>query len=198
MKTKDFIKQEKREIERFLGVNPFVKHLVIPINNITLKNQFKFTGETDKEGNKLVDTITVKAEATGFTKLYITAENRKLISLITQRSKDLLLWIMYELEAGFDYVEINSKRYMKEAGIKSVNTYKEAIKDLIRYDIIARTRDDKVFWINPEYLFRGDRIKKFPNKVSIKEKKNDEEKHPSDDTEMLNKNRPSEHYEKAN
>jgi len=194
MKLKSVTKEKGTEIKIYLGVNPFIRGFVIPVNKITIKNQYKSSGETDNEGNIIFEDVVVTAEATPFTKFYITSENRKIRNGLSLRAKELLLWLMDELEPGLDYIKVNKQRYMKELNIKSVNTYKEAIKDLVRYDMIAFTVQPNIFWINPEYIFRGDRLKKYPNKLSVKEKAADKEEYSN--SEELNKTRPCGDYEK--
>ena len=54
---------------------------------------------------------------------------------------------------------------MQEVGIKAINTYNEAIKELIRYGLIKDTKAVDTFWINPEFIFNGNRVKKYPKNV---------------------------------
>lgn len=165
--------------KKFLGRNPFIKGLTINVNKIAIKNVYKSSGDKACDGSIIQEPVYSKADSTPFTKFYIGSELRKIRSLITPRGKELLLWIMDELEAGKDYVEINRKRYMKELHIKSLNTYKTAVSDLVRYGIIALTLKQDVFWINPEFLFRGSRVRKYKSNTIITLV--DEEDYPDND-----------------
>ena len=83
-------------------------------------------------------------------------------------AKSLYIHILYELEYGCDYIEINVKRYMKENNISSINTYKDAVKQLSRYLIIYPSVIKGVYWINPKLFFAGSRVNKYPKNVVIK------------------------------
>lgn len=166
MKIGDVKVAEDKLEKKFLGKNPFIKGLNINVNKIPIKNVYKSTGEKASDGSIIQEQVYSKADAMPFTKYYISSELRKIRSLITPRGKELLLWIMDELEAGKDYVEVNRKRYMKELHIKSLNTYKTAVSDLVRYGIIALTLKQDVFWINPEFMFRGSRVRKYRDNIT--------------------------------
>jgi len=144
--------------EEDLGVNPFAQSLKIPVNEIEFKNVYK------KEEDMLLPLVK-EVEKTPITKLYTTSEHRKFTNNLSLRSKELLLWIMYEVKYGEDFLWVNKKRYMEECNISSLNTYKEAIKELIRYGYVGLTVIQDVYWINPLFFFKGDRIAKYPNNV---------------------------------
>lgn len=144
-----------------IGVNPFVANLQIPINNLRSKS-FKEITE-DGESIKLYDTISL--EKTKFAKMYCSAERRIIIMNCSPRAKELILWVMFEINSNEDYIWINKERYMKEASIVSVNTYKDALLELIRYGVLALSGIPSVYWINPDIFFKGDRVKKYPQKV---------------------------------
>jgi hypothetical protein len=54
---------------------------------------------------------------------------------------------------------------MQENKISSLNTYKDAIKELIKYGFVNSTTVQDVYWINPEFFFKGDRLKKYSSNV---------------------------------
>ena len=102
-----------------------------------------------------------------FTKIYSSSALRKNLMGCTPKSKDLLWFIVYELESGKDWLWINRQRYMEESNV-SLNTYKAAIQELVRYNFIQVTLYTDVYWINPMYFFKGDRIKKYPKHVKTR------------------------------
>lgn len=140
-----------------LGVNPCSYPLVIPVNKI------EFAGQYKKEDDMLINVI-AEVEATPYTKLYVTSERRKLVSGLSTSAKELYLWIMFEIDSGEDALWINKDRFMEE-NHTSLNTYKKAIEDLIRYAFIAYTVVKDVYWINPDFFFRGDRLSKYPKNI---------------------------------
>lgn len=105
-----------------------------------------------------------EVEATPFVKLYVTSERRLIISKLSTASKELFLWIMLEVDAGKDALWINKERFMLENNT-SLNTYKKGMDELIRYAFLAYTVVREVYWINPDFFFRGDRVSKYPNNI---------------------------------
>lgn len=155
------IKNPLTEPKKKLGINPFIANLQIPINKLQLDSFREIT--EDGESIKLYDTVTL--EKTKFTKMYCSSERRILLMNCSLRSKELILWIMFEIKSSEDYIWINKERYMRESNISSINTYKDALLELIRYGIIALSGVQNVYWINPDMFFKGDRISKYPNNI---------------------------------
>lgn len=147
-------------IEKDLGMNPFKQELEVPVNKIYFENSYKF-----EDG--LLIPVTKDVEQTPYAKLYSTSTMRLHINKLSLRAKELLFWIIYTIEFSNDFIWINKVRYMKELNISSLTTYKEAIKELMKNGIIAVTIQKDVYWINPVVFFKGDRIKKYPEKVII-------------------------------
>lgn len=123
-----------------------------------------------KDGEELLPKE-IELEKENITKVYTKPENRKVMIGLSAGSQRLFLWIAYELEHGRDYLWINKKRYMAESGITSINTYKRAIAELVRYNLIAVSLLKDVFWINPRLFFAGSRINKYPSHVEVYEPK---------------------------
>jgi len=146
-----------------LGINPFVAHLEIHVVKKPIDKQYYL----DKDGILLPAEYPMEADPV--CKLYADADSRKWIAKqLSPRGKDLMLWIMYEIKYGEDYVIINSKRYMSESDITAVNTYRDALNNLIKNNVIQKTIKNTVFWFNPRYFYKGDRVAKF--KKQVKEK----------------------------
>jgi len=149
-------------IEADLGDNPLANYLVVPVNEV-FKGKIKVQGE-EVDNNILYD-------ATPHTKLFIGRPNkesvlpRQLINALSDKAQRLFLWLIYELDPGKDYLWINQTRYMEEQGIKSINTYKDAVKELVKFKIIGLSVVKSVYWINPVIFFRGSRIDKYPDKI---------------------------------
>ena len=147
---------KKRDSDN-LGVNPFATSLIIVVVTVATDG-YKSDGE---------DMLPVKQrlEKDEFCKFYCSSERRIEINSLSLRGKELLLWILFELKYGQDWVWINKERFMKESNISAVNTFKGALKDLIRNGILATTVETDVYWINPFYFFKGNRINKFKQNV---------------------------------
>lgn len=140
-----------------LGINPCSVPLQIPVNELVFKDQYV------RDGNILIN-ASKEVESTPYSKLYVTAERRKIIASLSAAAKELYIWIMYEVKTGEDALWINKQRFMEENST-SLNTYKKAIEELVRYALVAFTVVKDVYWINPDFFFKGDRIAKYPQCV---------------------------------
>ena len=70
------------------------------------------------------------------------------------------------MDPGKDNIFINYERYCNEFNV-AYNTCTEAVTDLIKAGLITPTLIKRVYWINPLFLFTGNRIKKYPDSVKI-------------------------------
>lgn len=147
--------------EELLGISPFISSLTIPVNRIAYEGQYRI----DKDGVRLKVYGNVERELS--CKLYVSADRRRIMNMLSTRSKELFLWVMYEVERNKDYMWLNKKRYMEENEIGSINTYRTAVDELIRYGILCKTVVNDVFWINPAVFFGGNRVLKYPKKVEV-------------------------------
>lgn len=143
-----------------LGKNPFLINLQVVVSKMELEGQWS----RDKDGDILP--AVMEAEKVPYTKFFSDKERRLAMVKLSLRAKDLLLWIMSEVETGKDWIWINKKRYMEESGVSTYNTYNAAVNDLIRENYIGRVASPaNVFWINPHFFFNGNRVKCFPKNV---------------------------------
>lgn len=122
---------------------------------------------TDEDTGELIPTTNL-IEKNRNVKIFYGTGCKEMVYNLSPGAKSLYLFVLYNLEPNQDWIQINSQRYMTKNSIKSINTYKEALKELCRYLFIAPTLDYKdVFWINPMLFFCGSRINKYPDKVKI-------------------------------
>lgn len=156
-------KKPKIDEEKLNRGNPFVEKLSIPIVRKT-KEEYKKQPSGDFE---LTDTH-VHLEYTPFVRIFTTSKNRLDFSELSMRSKELLMWIMYEVKAGDDWLWVNKERYMDENGVGSYNTYVTAIRELVELKFLAISTTKDVYYINPDMFFKGDRISKYKDQTFIK------------------------------
>jgi len=117
----------------------------------------------------------VELERDAFVKLYSHHSKREAVAALGSGAQRLLLWIAYKLKPGKDYIWLDYRVYMKECSISSVNTFKKDRKELWDNNIIAPSSLRGVFWINPEFMFVGSRLKKYPDRKVFYEPKKKEE-----------------------
>lgn len=153
-------------IEADLGLNPLVESgFKIVVSKNVDWSSYEYIGEDllPKE---------VQLERGYIVKVYASAENRDKVAALSTPAKALFLWIAYELEYGQDWVWVNKAKYMKTLGIASGNTYRAAVSDLVKSNIIALTVKRNVFWINPKFFFCGNRAEKYPDHIEVYKPKN--------------------------
>lgn len=159
------IKPDSEVVEAKIGVNPLAgTDFKILIRKLP-------TGSWDKDDTGILTPHEVDLEQDEFVKLYTKPENRKIVGSLSDAARKLFMWIAYEVETGKDWVWVNKRRFMDEVGVKSINTYKKAMSELVRYGFIQLSLVKDVFWINPKLLFAGSRINKYPDKVEVYEPK---------------------------
>lgn len=150
--------------------NPFTKDLVIPLKNRQV--QISRLGEDNnivinqETGEFLGGTSVVtykKVDSTQFIKLF--TQNIKLAFELTQAGqkalyvlfwaiqneigKDLVLLDQYTLK---DFLEVNPELSM------SLPTFKRGLGELVRCQILAMNERKSFYYINPNFVFNGDRV----------------------------------------
>ena len=148
--------------ESLLISNPFSYGTYIPVTEIVSNMDFKIDPEDGIVYNKTFYLENIKS-----TKIYHCDSCKDIIYNLSGAAQRLYLYIIYNIKEGKDYIQINQEHFQKKNNVKSLNTYKVALKELLRYAFIASTEFKSVFWINPNLFFSGNRLKKFPG--SIKE-----------------------------
>ena len=87
-----------------IGKNPLASELIIPVNKLLRKVKNKF-GNDDLE-EKLLDAVP-------HCKVFEVAGYKKNMYGLSIRSKELLLWIIHNIEGALDYIWIDRVEYMK-------------------------------------------------------------------------------------
>lgn len=140
-----------------LGINPFVEGLSIYVTKRSHKVLNKMGIEDDKEFD---------LESVPYTKVFEVLGDRKQVSDLPVRSKELYLHLIHTIKSAHDYVWIDRVAYMKLMKISSVNTYKTAVRGLSDgLYVYPHYKLKDVYWINPYFFFKGSRINKYPEKV---------------------------------
>ena len=143
--------------EEMLGVNPFVDKLVIPVR--------RRRREDVENGGTKFEYI----ESTHYLKLYDHAGYKNDMKNLSIRGKEMWLYVIHYLPYGKDWMFIDAVKYMADMKIKAKNTFLEAIKELDRNGFIKLDPFIKyAFFINPNKIFKGSRVNKYPNNLDVK------------------------------
>jgi len=142
--------------------NPFV--LSLRIDATKMSDAGKFV--PDSEGVMLPVQYLFEKERSA--KIYYHPGAKDIIYKLSSGAKCLYLFLIYHLEPSCDYIRLNSEHYMALNGIKSIKTYRNAVRELCRYCFISESADYRgVYWINPMLFFSGNRITKYPHRVNV-------------------------------
>lgn len=139
-----------------VGFNPFVESLRIKAVQVVVIG--KQTGET------LSDYI-IEEEAS--TKLFRTNNAHQIIAELSDRAQRLMFYFIYSVRPNEDYVTINRKYYKRLNGIKSDTTVINAINELMMNGLIAKAVMKDTYFINPRFLFNGNRLKHYADNVDV-------------------------------
>jgi hypothetical protein len=158
------MKRKKPDFDNInMGVNPFESGLQIYVNKKYKKVVNKFEEKDEQE---------YEYEATPYTKVFDVPGDKKSVVDLPIRCKELYLYLIHSLIPAQDYLWIDKTAYMKKMGIRSINTYKEAVNGLCDAGYVSKhARLANVLWINPYHFFKGSRINKYPTKVIVKSRK---------------------------
>jgi len=86
---------------------------------------------------------------------------------LTSRSRDLFLYVLNHAPQDLDYINLKQSIVCRNIRM-SKPTLISAIKELSDVGVICR-KSQSEYWINPYYIFRGNRVKfyqeNYPNKI---------------------------------
>lgn len=84
---------------------------------------------------------------------------------LTTSAKDMFIWICTRLPFEQDYLEMSDDKYCDEMQI-SRSTFFTSKAQLVNRLIIPRNSRKNTYWVNPSYLFKGDRVRNFRGQVT--------------------------------
>lgn len=137
------------------GINPFINSLVIECTE-------KVTSKGDSVDSEYL-------ERKEYVKVFRDVLSREKTFDLTPIGKTMFLYIMHRLDPASDMIEITPKKFNEYMGIKSLTSYYNGVNDLHKKGIINPVCGHKYnFWVNPDILFVGSRVNKYPDKILIK------------------------------
>ncbi len=148
-----------------IETNPFVVDLIIDAGR-EVTDFYEYMRDKkayDDSGN--IPTIHLERANKVF--IYTSPIIRLLLSKLSGSASKLYIWIQQSINYGEDFIKLNSKNFMKETKM-SPSTLVKAKKELIDHHVIAKMKgENKYYWINPVIMFKGSRVKKYPDSISV-------------------------------
>lgn len=161
---------QKKEIKKLLSApiykeNPFINEMV---GEMKIKHKKQMIRSTNKDTEVML--VNQDGENVGhsafireiqvdedkFAKLYIS----QLAALwgLTKTSLKVLSYILHSLRPNEDGVYFNFEECMSFCEYKDLRSVYDGILGLINADIIARTKRNYFYYINPRIVFNGSRV----------------------------------------
>lgn len=135
-------------------INPFIENLTIELVKFNQKVNYIHNREIDNlSGIEIINNFTVEKQ--DCVKLYYTPYDDKFFSSFSSKTKEVIFYIMLNLEKEKDFILLDMEKVTKKTGI-SKNSFYKSIKDLIIAGLICK-KSKSEYWINPKYIFRGNR-----------------------------------------
>lgn len=147
--------------ESSLLVSPFRYSLKIRVSKMTDNGKF-VVGD---DGLSMPSVVYFdKANKVSY---FQSKDNEDTLSLLGGASLKLFIHIMNQVEKGNDWVRINRAAFCNKYGVKSSTTFSGAINELLRYQIICGTHYKTIYWVNPSFLFNGNRVDKYSDCLDV-------------------------------
>ena len=162
--------------------NPFISSALVETKTRRITNKKGDMMIVSKETNEVVAPIagfwqTQEVDSTKFVKLYVNGVRafRDLTSAGTKLFE--LLYLEVQKNIGKDKVYMNFGVVDQAATPMAWATYKRGVHELITKGFLAATQLQGWYWLNPDYLWNGDRLAfvkeyhKAPSQPSLPETK---------------------------
>jgi hypothetical protein len=157
-KKKGFTDDELKKYSIVLN-NPFLTDFTLKAKSFEKEGNELMIGDGD-DAHILSDSVLFESDK--FTKFYSSPERRLHLATLSPRGHHLLSWVSQKICDGNDLIWINRHAYMDESGIKRQETYISAVSDLVEHKVLNRASFSvDVYWINPYFFFKGNRLKKY-------------------------------------
>lgn len=140
---------------KIIPMNPLVS--ADPISVVALQKEHYLTQEKDASGLAGDLYLVDQDKKISVYKHSHSVIDALLFGSLTQKGRDLYLYIMYHLPEDRDYITLRLADVRANTGI-SRNSIVSALQDLRALNII-QSKSQSEYWVNPHYFFCGNRIK---------------------------------------
>ena len=158
-------KYQELKLSKHLKNNPLTKGFIISVSVLKDNNNYI---KHPEENDALYTPKEYYFERQINSKVFRSKHTKQIVLNLNPPAKDLLWWIMFELQAKTDYIHINKTDTSKELKV-STKTIERALKTLCSKEIkiLCKSKEIDVYFLNPIFFFSGDRKKKYPEKCKI-------------------------------
>lgn len=153
-----------------MNLNPFIVNCTLEVVELEVTRAYVASDEIKETGiltySKQIDSYYTERDDS--TKVFHnnTIETVIFSNELKSSGRDLLLYIFYNLGRNKDWIKLKADEVVPIVGFTKPTFY-SAITQLTTANIIQKKKMNQ-YWINPKYIFNGDRIKYFKENASIK------------------------------
>jgi Firmicute plasmid replication protein (RepL) len=140
------------------AINPFIINKdfelkVVEVFNRSIINKGGRTGYVEQTSKFLIE----QQSAVSFYKIGNSAVTTNyLFTMLTNAGRDLLWYIIANIGDSRDYIKLDRESICKAIGVGNTYYYK-GLSELREASIITPKKNTE-YWINPYFIFRGDRL----------------------------------------
>lgn len=154
------------ELNLTMNKNPFLEDN--PIDVIILTQNESLTNTEENTSHTFTKSYNVDRQYS--TKIYRSRANEKLIYSLSNSEMKLTFYIIIHLSKKADSIELLPKKIEKLTGMRQ-STFEKARSELVKKGIIKKQQGRaRMYWINPHFLFAGNRGKFYKSNTNVKSK----------------------------
>ncbi len=147
--------------------NPFLKRVVEVVNDNVVKKYQSATGTSQKailqavdQNGEVIGTTSfvrqVEVDEDKFIKIYLS--NFQQFFELTTRAIRMFGYIIRAMRVGSDLIYFDVEEAMEYTKYKNKKSIYQGLAELLAADIIARGKNENLYYINPLCIFNGNRI----------------------------------------
>lgn len=129
------------------------------ISILTARNRYRLS-------DGVITSTSIKVEKQKKVNLYSSPEQIDVLMTLEPAALKLWLYMAMTIGKGKHSIRLSRKKFKQVSGITSETTIRNAINQLIRYDLV-RKESLNVYHINPHYICSGNRISMFKNSIKV-------------------------------
>lgn len=135
--------------------NPFTNNFVVEASEVRFNRTYYHLGVTVVEKNKPMS-------------LWMKPHILKGIVKFSPSAKDMIFYIMTHLGHNKEAIQIEYVSYCEKTGLEiTQRTFQRAIVELTNRVIEKKATRKNMYYINPDFIFKGSRINAYPDKVEV-------------------------------
>lgn len=151
---------------KLMGKNPFMTNIQIKARSFEKSETLvKHEDGVNHPIGNVRNPVLVEEQV--YTKIYHDVDYRDIILGLSEKTTKLYVYITYRIQPNEDYVWLNNVHFQDLMKYKK-KQYLQCVYELVRYGIITPTIYPDTFFINPMIFFCGNRLKKYPENLSVR------------------------------